>query len=129
MGKLIELHEHTPRGTPVTDILMRIGRELESVANTLGETHPLASSLDWATAARDIHFLQAVQQLDRLEQTVRGLEQFLTALTAHVPADLHADMRSALEQITLSALASRLNGDAPVNETEPAENNGDCDFF
>lgn len=110
----------------LVDVLARIGGQLSAVADDLAQTHPLASSLDWAVASKDLHFIQAVQKLDELEQTVRGLERFLSIIGSDVPGDLRVDLHKALASVMLSALADRLSGKdhLPADDTS-----GDCDFL
>ncbi|MEP9400167.1 hypothetical protein, partial [Mesorhizobium sp. KR2-14] len=95
---------------PAPELLGRLGAELADLAATVERLHVLAG----APAASDPAYVQAVQSLDAVEQTLRNLAGFLAALAPAMPAGQTLDAGPALATVTLADLAARLAGNATL---------------
>jgi hypothetical protein len=111
----------------VADLLGRVGAELAERAAAVERLQPLAAGL--AEAARpgpDPEALRALQGLDLTEQTLRALAGVLADLARAAPASWQIDASQALAAVPLAGLANRLAG---ATTGQPAEADGDCEFW
>lgn len=117
-----------PALTPVADTLGRVSAELRDMAAVVNDLHVLAGAQN--AAAPDHAYLQALQSVDLIEQKLRGLAGFLADLAQAAAPDWRIDAQAALAAITLSDLAARLTGHAPLPPAQQQPDaNRDCEFF
>lgn len=115
--------------TPLAELLGRASAELGDIAAAVERMHPLVQAQTQQTAAHDPHYLQALQSFDHIEQKLRSLAGFLADLAGATAPDWQLDPQAALAAITLSDLAARLAGDAPLAAPQNATSGGDCEMF
>lgn len=112
---------------PVSELLGRVSSELNDIATQVERLHPLVSAHVGQLAGDDLHYVQALQSFDHIEQKLRCLAGYLDDLSTTAAPAWQLDPQAALAAITLSELASRLGGQtaAPAN----AAPSGDFELF
>jgi hypothetical protein len=113
---------------PIAEILARVGRELDALAEQLNHVQGLIGTLVSKAPAVESGLLQEIQAVDHIEQKMIGLSQFLTSLGPLMQGHWVLDPREASEVVTLSELARRLRKAEHLNEEDPHQS-GDFEMF
>ncbi len=114
-----------PALEPVLDAL---GRELARMADVAVRLQGLPNLSTESIQASQAQIVQDIQALDGLTQSLFALADFVSALAPTVTAQSSCDLKSALNLVTLSDVARRLDSDAgpdPEHEAGALELFGD----
>jgi hypothetical protein len=87
------------------DLLKTLSREIGALADTTEALHELVCH---DCSIRDASYVQAVQSIDRAQQTLDNLSVFLAALGEHVSDDCAVSLTAALDTVRLTELKHRL---------------------
>ncbi|UIJ72883.1 hypothetical protein [Aurantimonas sp. HBX-1] len=87
------------------DLLKMLSREMAALADTTEALHELVCH---DCSIRDASYVQAVQSIDRTQQTLENLSVFLGALGGDVPEDCAVSLAAALDTVRLTELKTRL---------------------
>jgi len=115
---------------PVARFLCRIAEELQVAAISLDAiATPVDEAISLGSGLRHPPLLNALQELDRTNQILVSLAEFLVRLACAMPSTWIVDAGRASESILLSELADRLRsaGEAKGRELEPSR--GQCEIF
>lgn len=124
-----------PAGAPPAEPLPRI---LERVRAEIDGLHGLGRALEDRLGAalppearRDADLREALQELDRLNQSTAALSGFLARLAEAAGRGGAVDPGPLAAEITLRAMAERLGGHpcAPSPSPSPTPASGDAEFF
>ncbi len=125
-AKQVNLAE--PKVEPIADILGRVGRELDTLAEQLNHVQGLISPLASQASALDPCFLQEIQVVDHIEQKMICLSHFLTSLGPLLQGHWVLDVSEASSVVSLSELARRLREAEHPAEEEPS-GSGNFELF
>jgi hypothetical protein len=116
---------------PLTEILSRVGTELQDIAVLIERLEPLLDSEEVANSIDTVEHMKLLQGVDLAVQKARGLADFVESISGDVDAKLLIDLTTALNLITLSDLKKRLSSaDQTVVSADAYEKaSGDLDFF
>lgn len=109
------------------DVLDRISRELISLEGMMREMYPIVEML--VAETDDFNSILAMQNIDRIEQTLTGLSSFMQAIATDAPADWKLDVAPAAGVLGLSDLAHRLSTQNPHQPKDDTADAGDCEMF
>jgi hypothetical protein len=99
---------------PLAESLDLVAQEVTDLIAIGDQLQDLISRLVVTAAASDPNALMEAQAADLLSQRLSGLAAFVRALAHAAPADVGADIGSALRVLTLTEQARRLsNPDSP----------------
>ncbi|MEO1019191.1 MAG: hypothetical protein AAFY56_16095 [Pseudomonadota bacterium] len=117
-------------GSPATNVLLRIGHELQSVAEAVGALQDSIGDMliqNESVGPTEIH---ALQNIDRVTQTVSSLAEFLRELAVSLPPDWLIDTAEATKSVPLLDLAARLSGETDLGDSARHEAaSGECTLF
>lgn len=111
---------------PISEILGRVGQELNGLAGELSRVQGLISPLVFKVSSLEPEFLKEIQAIDHIEQKLVCLSRFLTALGPLTEGHWVLDFSEASQVITLSELSRRMH--TPVADQLPPPS-GDCELF
>lgn len=113
------------QSTQLVMILDTIAEEIGELGATIDQLQAMLSPAI-ATIVEDADYVRHLQAFDLASQRLSGLAAFMTSLNAAIPHHYVVNSSSALGEIKLSALASRLTGrdEAPADVTS-----GELDLF
>ena len=106
-------------------IVDRVSGELDKVSSRLQTLDHAVAELAAASSVGHSMF-HRLQELDRVNQEVSCLTQFLSALAARIPDEWSVDFHEARSSVTLEALAAALAMDL-TDAPHPASL--DCELF
>lgn len=118
--------------TPISDILMRVSRELQDLAAATDEFHDLAFAQNSAASSMDAAFCRATQRIDLSQQLLTNLSDFIASLAEAAPEHMSVDLEEPLSMITLSDLKGRLCGQSdgtPSRGLRAGQNVGKLELF
>lgn len=120
-----DLHE------PLTEILSRVGAEMQDVAVLIERLEPMLECEKIASAVDAHEHINLLQGIDLAVQKARGLADFIDAVSDDVNVDHLIDLSTALNLITLSDLKNRLSSadEKSVSADTYEKASGDLDFF
>jgi hypothetical protein len=113
--------------TPVADVFKIVSRELTDLSVRLGEMHAPVEPETWRQLARDSAWVSALQNIDRIEQMLTALSQFLAGAADQCRADWRIDAAAPASAITLTQLRDRLHPASAVQYDAHAA--GECELF
>lgn len=115
---------------PVADLLSRVGCELALVAEALDNVEvPIHDALLHGAGSRYPPFIQVMQDLDHMRQTVACLGEFLCTLAASSPDHWRLDPKDAAAVVTLADLAKRLRANGEMANWGKDGGGNDCELF
>jgi len=117
-----------PAVEPIADILGRVGRELDALAEQLKHIQRFIGPLALKASSLDPGFLQEVQAIDHIEQKMICLSHFLTSLGPLMQGHWVLDVSEASGVVTLSELARRLRKAEHLDGEDPNQS-GDFELF
>jgi hypothetical protein len=113
---------------PISEIIGRVGHELDVLAEQLNHVQGLIGTLAKKASALDPGLLQELQAVDHIEQKMVCLSRFLTSLEPLMQGHWVLDLSEASEVVTLSELARRLRKAEHLIEEDPHVS-GDFEMF
>ena len=114
--------------TPVAETFRRLSQELQDVSGLLGQMHAPVEAETWKLLVKDRAMVSALQNIDRVEQTLNAVSMFLQGISKECDPAWALDIAEYVNKITLTQLRDRL--DPGFAETHSAtSSNGDIDFF
>jgi hypothetical protein len=119
--------EKEQSGTPLGDILLRIGVELGEAARSVEDLHALVGATVKANGANET-FLREAQTIDILQQHLSALGGFISELSESLPESWRVESGDAVSKVTLSKLRQRL-AQIRVDESQDQHPAGDCHMF
>jgi len=126
--KIKPVDSSAPAVEPIAQILARVGRELDALAEQVNHIQTVIGTLVSKAPALESKVLQEIQAVDHIEQKMIGLSQFLTSLGPLMQGHWVLDPREASEVVTLSELARRLRQAEHLSEEDPHQS-GDFEMF
>ncbi len=95
-------------GSPLGDVLVRIGTELSEAAVSVDDLHAIVEAAISNGGATDSLMRQA-QTIDILQQHLHALAQFIGELSTAVPPGCRIESSDAMNNLKLSGLRLRLS--------------------
>jgi hypothetical protein len=114
-------------GTPLVDILLRIGAELGEAATSVDDLHALVGATVKANGANET-FLREAQTIDMLQQHLSALAGFISELSESLPESWRVESGDAVSKVKLSKLRQRLS-QICADEGQDQHPAGDCHMF
>jgi hypothetical protein len=111
------------------DMLERISIELQTLEASMEEMHPIVERLVQSIPPGEFGSMLAMQNIDRIEQTLSSLAMFLRAVAAETPLTWSLDVGPAAATVRLADLAHRLSSQEPHQPATDTEDAGDCEMF
>jgi hypothetical protein len=109
--------------------LLRVTEELRKVSGRLGKVDVAVGRLVFEAASpTSVHF-RDLQDIDRANQEVAGIAEFLEKLARAVPPEWLADPKRASSSIDLHELASNLAQIEAKEADSHAADGHDCELF
>ena len=96
---------------PLARVIVNIAGEMKRLGHSVALLESaLAPQIAGTDGAPSRSLRAALQEIDRLSQSISGLSDFLAQLSAQVPAQDEVDTATALAMLTLGEMRGRLSG-------------------
>jgi hypothetical protein len=102
----------TAQVKPISDVLSMLGIEIYELTEQLGSIEATLQECIFEKKPVDAAAMTQLQSIDLVFQTLSALSGFTLTLATLVSPNVEVEISKALDQITLSELATRLRGDA-----------------
>ena len=112
----------------VGTVIQMVARELQGVSQLLGAMHAPVEPETWRLLARDGAWLNALQNIDRIEQILNAVTQFMYSAADQCHPRWRIDTAAPASEITLAQLRDRLHP-ARVEAQALAPASGECELF
>ena len=113
----------------LADVLDRVGQELKTLERSMEEMHPIVERLLAEVAPQELASIMAMQNIDRIEQTLSSLAQFLHAVAQSTPQEWQLDIGVAAMTVRLSDLAHRLSAAQDSIHYRAEVDAGECELL
>ncbi len=115
---------------PAAEVLRRTARELRDLTTTADQLQVALSSIITESSEQTSNQIYELQRLDYLKQSVDEISNFLQRLASDTPGDWKYDAIAAVDEIKLTALATRLSKtDETTVNGDGLDDVGKCDLF
>lgn len=113
----------------ISSILFRVSKELKILNEEIGKIESLVSEIPIQSFTCRKKIILGLQNFDHVRQVIAEIAKFVDGLGIQGEASWKLSSRVASETLTLSALASRLQGILSSSTPLQTETNQDCYLF
>lgn len=117
-----------PGEVPVGTVIQMVARELQGVSLLLGAMHAPVEPETWRLLARDGAWLNALQNIDRIEQILNAITKFMYSAAEQCPSRWQIETAKSASEITLAQLRDRLHPARALADAA-ASDSGECEMF
>ncbi|MFZ1964620.1 MAG: hypothetical protein WAU78_14345 [Roseiarcus sp.] len=115
--------------SPMATTLLRVTEELRKVSGRLEKVDVAVGRLVFEAASPTSAHFRDLQDIDRANQEVAGIAEFLEKLARAVPPEWLADPKGASSSVDLHELASNLAQIEAKEADSHAADGHDCELF
>lgn len=112
---------------PIADVLARVRRELEDIADRIDRNQALIARSAWRGGAVHEDVVRAMQDADLSAQRIAGLAGYLREIADASHPHWHVETAGAAATLTLAAMARSIGAALPGIDAD--EDRGEVDFF